>query len=57
MKNTVLSLIFLVGSFASAQVQTPQLNPTFRKVARCSCQSSTDRDNADRRGSITAVGV
>jgi len=28
MKNTVLSVIFLVGSFASAQVQTPQPSPT-----------------------------
>lgn len=28
MKNTLLSLIFLVGAFASAQVQTPQPSPT-----------------------------
>ena len=28
MKNTILSLIFLVGSFVSAQVQTPQPSPS-----------------------------
>ena len=28
MKNTILCLIFLVGSFASAQVQTPQPSPS-----------------------------
>ncbi len=28
MRNTILSLIFLLGTFASAQVQTPQPSPS-----------------------------